>query len=58
MQLWTKQAVKGLEKAAAMILRVRAMYDPQYPDRVEAIDALLQVTSDLRDMYVAFSKTI
>jgi hypothetical protein len=58
MQLWAKQAIKALEKAAAMILRIRAKYDPTHPEYVEAIDALLQATSDLRDAYIKFARMI
>lgn len=53
-----QRAVDALEKAAMYLLRLRALYDPNYPEYVQAIDALLTVTSDLRDKFVEFAKVI
>lgn len=53
-----QRAIDALEKAAVYLLRLRALYDPNYPQYVEVIDALLGATSDLRDQYVEFAKVI
>jgi hypothetical protein len=58
MQIDAKRSIAHLEQSASYLLRIRAMYDPDYPDRVQAIDALLAVLSDVRDAFVEWSRTI
>jgi hypothetical protein len=58
MKLDGKRSVEHLEKSAEYLLRLRAKYDPPYPDRVQVIDSLLTALSELRDLFVEFSHTI
>lgn len=58
MQLDAKRSIEHLERAAEYVLRLRVLYDPDYPERVEAIDILLSELSDLRDVFIDWSRTI
>lgn len=58
MRLDMKKSIDHLEKVAEYTLRVRAMYDPNYPDYVTVIDYMLEILADVLDAYKKFLEMV
>jgi hypothetical protein len=52
------RAIAAQEKSASYLLRLREAYDPEYPDYVIVIDALLSIVSSLVDSMDEFEAQI
>jgi hypothetical protein len=53
-----EQAIGAIEKSAGYLLRWREQYDPDYPEYVTAIDALLEAMYQIREALVQFTDQI
>ena len=52
------QAVAAIEKCTDYLLELRSIYDPDYPEHVEAIDRLLSSCVALIDVLKLFRENI